>query len=101
MNQDTELEDRVLKVAEKEFEFANRCVKSIDAIDDYDGDNKPVWRVVLSFQASDEDLAEITEGENEAQAAEKKRFLEDGFEVTAIFDGNSFNEKKWRGIDYF
>lgn len=101
MNQDAELEDKVLKAAEKEFDFVNRCVKSIDAIYDYDGDKVPVWRVVLSFRASDDDLAEITEGETEAQAEEKRRFFEDGFEVTAIFDGNSLSEKKWRGIDYF
>jgi hypothetical protein len=46
-------------------------------------------------------LAETTQGETAAQAEEKRRFLEDGFEVTAVFDGNSFSEKKWRGIDYF
>ena len=101
MNQDAELEVQILKAAEKEFDFVNQVVKSIDAIYDYDGDKVPVWRVVLSFRASDDDLAETTQGETAAQAEEKRRFLEDGFEVTAVFDGNSFSEKKWRGIDYF
>lgn len=101
MNHDVDLEKNVLEVAEREFDFAERCVKSIEPIDGYYGDRKPVWEVVLSFRATDEELAEIVEGENEANASEKKRFLEDGFEVTAIFDGSTFSEKKWRGIDYF
>jgi len=47
MNQDAELEVKILKAAEKEFDFVNQVVKSIDAIYDYDGDKVPVWRVVL------------------------------------------------------
>jgi hypothetical protein len=94
------LQIAIMEAANRKFDFANKEIRSVTPLSDCDGSGKQRYRVELVVSHSEKERQELVKEDDPAGAEEKLAFLDGGFEVTAVFDGEDFHDAQWKGVDF-